>query len=206
MTWLSPARMSDRKKPSYPAFNSHPRKVKYPKMGIVPTAQANYFYQKKPNMKKTQFKTICFFVTLAAAIGCSEEEDVIAVNKTSIAPTTTLGRPNQKGGCTEITSREVTIEVWDSGTIDGDVISLIANGTTILNEFTLQGPSNKKVIKYSFANNGFNYLLLYAHNEGSIPPNTAALSINGTPVTLSANLTTNQYRDIVVAGFGVECP
>lgn len=160
-------------------------------------------------MKYTKFTLVAFWIAflVLAFEACKQEEEPepVIVNKTSIAPTSTLGRPNTNVGCVEISSRSTTISVWDKGTVDGDIISLIANGQTIISNFTLSGPSNKKTVTYDFGFNGYNYLVLYAHNEGSISPNTAAISINGKEFQIDSYLTTNGYVDIIVTGFNVVC-
>jgi hypothetical protein len=134
--------------------------------------------------------------------GSSSSVPVVA---SSIAPSSTQGRPNRYLGCIEISQRSTRIEAWDHSTIDGDIVSLIANGEQIARQVTLDGPQAKFSTSYTFANNGYNYLTLFAHNLGSISPNTAALSINGTEFVLEANLDTNGYVDVVVKGFGVSC-
>ena len=140
----------------------------------------------------------------------SDDEDDVPVNETPIAPSLTNGRPNDNLGCIEIDNRNVDIEVWDHGTIDGDIISLIVNSEsdseeTILDTHELDGPGNSFRMSHSFAGNGYNYLTLFAHNEGDISPNTATISIDGNEFILSSNLETNGYVDIVVTGFGVDC-
>lgn len=74
-----------------------------------------------------------------------------------------------------VNKEEIEIHVWDSERIDGDTISLFLNGEWILQEFALA--RKKKVLKVTIKRNADNYLVLYAHNEGSRPPNTAALAI-----------------------------
>jgi len=134
-----------------------------------------------------------------------DDEDDVKVNTTSIIPSSTGGKPNQKQGCIEISKRQVEIEVWDHGQIDGDIVSVVANGETIIDQVTLDGPSNKKRVTYTFDYNGFNYLTMKAHNEGDIPPNTCTISINGKEFVSSQNLQTNGAFDIVVLGYGVTC-
>lgn len=139
---------------------------------------------------------------------CQKEDDLVLnvpINFSSIAPSETLGRPNNYLGCIEINSRNTDISVWDHGTVDGDIISLKANGNTILSNFELDGPSNKKRISHNFDYNGYNYLVLYAHNEGSVSPNTASIAINGQEFILESNLSSNGYVDIVVTGYGASC-
>jgi len=145
-------------------------------------------------------------------ISCEEEEDSdggdntqVTVNSTSIIPSSSFGRPNNYLGCVEINSRITTIEVWDHGQIDGDIVSIIANGSTIIDERVLDGPNNPIVVDYDFGYNGFNYVTLYAHNLGDIPPNTCTVAINGVEFILEANLDANGSVDVIVNGYGVDC-
>ena len=145
------------------------------------------------------FISITFF-------SCKKEEDpVVEINEVSIIPKTNLDRPNIYLGCVEITSRITNIKAWDHGQIDGDIVSIIANGKVIVDEEMLDGPANPISVDYDFGYNGYNYITLYAHNLGDIPPNTCTISINGKEYVLEANLQANGSVDVVVGGFGVTC-
>ncbi|MCZ4317965.1 hypothetical protein O4H26_03085 [Aequorivita viscosa] len=133
------------------------------------------------------------------------EEETIEVNETSIIPSSNFGRPNNYLGCIEITSRITTISVWDHGTVDGDIVSIVANGNVIIDEQTLNGPNSPISVDYDFGYNGFNYITLYAHNLGDIPPNTCTVAINGVEFVLEANLDANGSVDVIVNGYGVDC-
>jgi len=64
------------------------------------------------------------------------------------------------------------IYIWDSAEEDGDTISLYLNGTCILGKVKLT--TVKRAVKVSLIPNSNNYLVLYSHNVGRKPPNTAA--------------------------------
>lgn len=117
-------------------------------------------------------------------------------------PSTFGGRCVEVQGTVSVAASSVTFQVWDDATIDGDVISLIVNGNTVLNQITLDGPGNRHSVSVPLASSGYNYVILYAHNEGSVPPNTAALSLNDGRTTqnlvMSANLSTNGAYNIIV--------
>lgn len=70
---------------------------------------------------------------------------------------------------------QITLQVWDNNKEDGDIISLKFNDTWILNNFLLK--KEKYTIHLSLKQKD-NQLLLFAENLGSIPPNTAAISID----------------------------
>jgi hypothetical protein len=115
-------------------------------------------------------------------------------------PSTFAGRPVDVQGLIVVRSPNVTIYVWDSGTIDGDVVSLALNGAWSVHGHTLT--ADKRAIHTTLNSSGYSYLLLYAHTEGSLSPNTAAVSIDdGTGeqvLTLSANLLTNGAVSLLV--------
>ena len=160
------------------------------------------------NKSKILFAVMSLF--LFTIISCEKEEsepdpEVIEVNESSIIPSSTRGRTNNYLGCIEISSRITNIKVWDHGAIDNDIVSIIANGQVIIDERTLDGPNNPISVDYDFGYNGFNYVTLYAHNLGDIPPNTCTISINGVEFVLEANLDANGSVDVVVGGYGVDC-
>ena len=88
-----------------------------------------------------------------------------------------LGQRKVTTGKRSFVRREqIEIAVWDSEEIDGDTISLYFNGEWLLKEYPLK--KKKKKISVIVKKNADNYLVLYAHNEGKRPPNTAALEID----------------------------
>ena len=161
-------------------------------------------------MKSLKKVLTLLFICIFAFTSCDPEDDTteeqeIEINDSSIIPSSSFGRPNVVLGCVEIYSRITTIEVWDHGQIDGDIVSIIANGDTIINERTLDGPGNPITVDYDFGYNGFNYITLFAHNLGDIPPNTCTIAINGVEFILEANLEANGSVNVVVEGHGVDC-
>ena len=90
------------------------------------------------------------------------------------------------------TSRTVTtfedsilIRVWDSQKVDGDTISLFCNGVPTLKQMPLTAQQDSFWLTLK---EGYNEVLLYAHNLGSIPPNTATIIITLGNVVLNAEL------------------
>ncbi len=69
--------------------------------------------------------------------------------------------------------QDIDLFVWDNIKVDGDQISLIINGVWVLKNYTLS--ENKHKVSFKLRANSNNYLVLFAHNLGSCPPNTAAL-------------------------------
>jgi hypothetical protein len=131
---------------------------------------------------------------------CSEDDDEERVDAPNV-PSSYDGRPVDVLGTINVSSKNVTFNVWDSGVVDGDIITLIVNGKKVITQYTLTG--SKKSIQVTLDNLGYNYVMLFAHNEGSLTPNTAALSVvdeNGVEneLTLSADLDTNGAYNCIV--------
>ncbi len=94
---------------------------------------------------------------------------------------------------------EVTISVWDAEAIDGDSIALILNGEYILQNQSL---TEEKILVKAQLKPGKNYLVLYAHNQGKYPPNTAAIivddGIRKNQIELKSNLKTSGALEITL--------
>ena len=154
---------------------------------------------------KRKYLIFGFLILFAGLTSCQslfdQIDDMFNKNKTSIIPAAYDGRPVKVLGDIHISAKEVTFYVWDSGQIDGDIITLVFNDKVIIPKSTLRGPSDKMSASVTMTK-GYNYVLLFAHNEGSIPPNTAALSFNdGTGeknLVLSADLQTNGAYNIIL--------
>ncbi len=70
-------------------------------------------------------------------------------------------------------SKEIKIEIFDSGKEDGDVISLFHNGNIILENYKVK--NEKKVLSIQLDTSIPNEFKISAINEGTIIPNTAKI-------------------------------
>ena len=91
-------------------------------------------------------------------------------------PATLNNRTVKTGKRMVINSETVNLSVWDDEYDDGDTISIYYNGEWLLREYRLKTKPYHITIQVD--RNADNYLILYAHNEGKRPPNTAALTID----------------------------
>jgi hypothetical protein len=94
-----------------------------------------------------------------------------------------------------VSSSTVQITLYDDGAEDGDIISMNLNDSWVLENYSLTNAG----ATFSYAiNSGSNLLVFYAVNQGSVGPNTCAISINGGPkITLSPELLKGQAVNIV---------
>lgn len=90
-------------------------------------------------------------------------------------PTRLKGRRVKSQDEVTISSTQATILVWDHGAVDLDTISINLNGEWILENYGLQKSAYQIQVTLQ---PGDNYLMLYAHNLGTTPPNTASIKVD----------------------------
>ena len=140
---------------------------------------------KKVNPDKEENKPVTFAVNYIA----KRLQDVVI--KRQIVKKI-KGRKIREGKKTTVKSQYITLEVFDHKRNDGDIISLYYNGRWILKSHKLD--KNKHIVDVFIQNDRTqpNYLILYAHNLGEVPPNTAAIIVddgqNRQQFVLNANL------------------
>lgn len=74
-----------------------------------------------------------------------------------------------------VKGNEISINLWDHGRKDGDVVSIYLNGEAIVYKYSLE--YTKKKVTLELDSKKPNDLFLYAHNLGKYPPNTVSIEI-----------------------------
>ena len=72
-------------------------------------------------------------------------------------------------------NEDITIEVWDHGRQDDDIVSIYLNGKTVISKHLLTYQRNR--VTCTLDKGKPNDLFLYAHNLGKSPPNTVSIEI-----------------------------
>lgn len=88
------------------------------------------------------------------------------------------GRKVTKGQVVKVKSQYITLEIYDHKRDDGDIVSLNYNGRWILENYRLDKEKHTVDVFIENVADAPNYLILYAHNLGGVPPNTAAIVID----------------------------
>ncbi|HTF04363.1 MAG TPA: hypothetical protein VK826_10065 [Bacteroidia bacterium] len=113
------------------------------------------------------------------------------------------GRKVRKGRNVNVSSDEITIQVYDKNEIDGDSISLYYGDSLIVSNLAL----TKKKVSYTIRVDKTKprQIVLYAENQGSVPPNTACIVIkdgrNSTDIVLQSDF---KYCDSVMLTYKEE--
>lgn len=75
-----------------------------------------------------------------------------------------------------VNSKDISIELWDNKEQDGDVVSVYLNGDPIIANYSLT--KDRKLFQLQLDGSKSNDIFLYAHNLGTIPPNTVSIEIS----------------------------
>jgi len=94
----------------------------------------------------------------------------------------------------KVTQPEFKVDLYDDGDVDGDIVSIYYNGSLLLDKQKL----TEKALTLDLtadSSRAENELLIYAENEGDIPPNTALMIVtegnNRSEVRISADTKKN---------------
>jgi len=87
-------------------------------------------------------------------------------------------RKVEPGKVIKVDSTFLSIAVYDHKKDDGDIISLNYNGNWILQKKRIDNMEHKVDVFLDKDTKAQNYLILYAHNLGTDPPNTVAIIVD----------------------------
>ena len=96
-------------------------------------------------------------------------------NNDETLPWVLLGRENKLIKRVTTSSKKISLDLYDNGTIDNDTIIIYDNNKVIAN---LKRLSYKAIHVDLEFNTGQHDIIIVAHNMGSIPPNTALVVLN----------------------------
>ncbi|MFK7814279.1 MAG: hypothetical protein AB8B59_17405 [Maribacter sp.] len=74
-----------------------------------------------------------------------------------------------------VSGTDISINLWDHGRKDGDIVSIYLNGEAVVSKYLLDYA--KKSFEIKLDPSKPNDLFLYAHNLGEFPPNTVSIEI-----------------------------
>ncbi|MBK9175150.1 MAG: hypothetical protein IPM46_02200 [Flavobacteriales bacterium] len=89
----------------------------------------------------------------------------------------------------------ITLELWDDAEVDGDTISVLLNERPVVAELALTRKHRKVRVALE---PGSNRILLVAHNEGRVPPNTARMIVHGVKGSPQLLIKTSEHQNQMV--------
>lgn len=118
-----------------------------------------------------------------AAVNTTPAAPIVAVPKKSIEEltknvATISGRKSEFSQVVDFKSDSLMFSLYDNGEIDGDTVSVIMNGETIMAKQGLKASAIRKTIYIQPGQTEDFTLVLFADNLGKYPPNTGLLVVH----------------------------
>ena len=117
--------------------------------------------------------------------------------KPVVTPKVLLTRENELVKTIATDANEITIDLYDNGTIDNDTVSVYVDKKLVVAKQRLTG----KPITVKFTldqNNTFHELVMVAENLGEIPPNTSLMVVKAGSKQYEVRITSNEQKNAVV--------
>ncbi len=93
-------------------------------------------------------------------------------------------------------SSDVELDIWDAKSNDGDIITLLQDGKTLLEQYKIT--YRHKVLNVHIPDAGSTQLQLVAINEGTEPLNTARIKITSGGVGQYVDASTTVGKDVII--------
>ncbi|HEV2355207.1 MAG TPA: hypothetical protein VGR89_13245 [Puia sp.] len=115
----------------------------------------------------------------------------------TIAPRVLRERQNQLVRAVTVNTREVVLNIYDDGVIDGDTVSVYLDNRMVINHAML---TDKPLIVtiHLDEDNDYHELVMVADNEGSIPPNTSLMIVKAGDKEYKVNITSSLQKNATV--------
>ena len=117
--------------------------------------------------------------------------------KPVITPKVLLTRENELVKTITTNANDITINLYDNGTIDNDTVSVYLDKKLVV---TRQRLTEKPIsIKFTLdENNMYHELVMVAENLGEIPPNTSLMVVKAGTKQYEVRITSNEQKNAVV--------
>jgi len=106
-----------------------------------------------------------------------------------------MGRENKTVETFSTKSKNLKLKLFDNGEIDGDIISVMVNDAYVLTEHLL---SKEPVILKLRLRQGVNRIVIIAHNEGEVSPNTMACELVSGNIRKSLTLSSSLKSSVSI--------
>jgi hypothetical protein len=112
-------------------------------------------------------------------------------------PKILLSRENELVKIINTSANEVTIRIYDNGTVDNDTISVYLDKKLVLSKQRLSEKAIVLKIKLDDENN-YHELVMVAENLGEIPPNTSLMIVDTGKMQQEVRITSTEQKNAVV--------
>ncbi len=114
-----------------------------------------------------------------------------------IIPSVLKNRDNELVQTITVNSTDITIDIYDNGTIDHDTISVFLDKKNIVNHEMLKATPIIVKLKMD-ENNDYHELVMVADNLGDIPPNTSLMVVKAGDKQYEVRIASTEQKNAVV--------
>jgi len=115
----------------------------------------------------------------------------------TITPRVLLERSNQIVRSLTVDTREVVLNIYDDGVIDGDSVSVYLDNKMVINNAMLTDRPLVVTIHLD-EDNDYHELVMVADNEGTIPPNTSLMIVKVGDKEYKVNISTSMQKNATI--------
>jgi len=115
----------------------------------------------------------------------------------TITPRVLLDRSNQLVRSLTVNTREVVLNIYDDGIIDGDTVSVYLDNKMVINHAMLTDRPLVLTLHLD-EDNDYHELVMVADNEGTIPPNTSLMIVKAGDKEYKVNITSSLQKNATI--------
>jgi len=149
--------------------------------------------EQQSNAKNKDIKA----VPLAPEIAIEKKEHDFKMKEPAFIPLVLKNRENELVQTISVTTNEVTINIYDNGTIDHDTISVYLDKKLVIAHQMLTTDAITLKIKLD-ENNDYHELVMVADNLGDIPPNTSLMVVKAGEKRYEVRIASTEQKNAVV--------
>lgn len=149
--------------------------------------------EQQSNVKNKDIKA----VPLAPEIAIEKKEHDFKMKEPAFIPLVLKNRENELVQTISVNTNEVTVNIYDNGTIDHDTISVYLDKKLVIAHQMLTTDAITLKIKLD-ENNDYHELVMVADNLGDIPPNTSLMVVKAGDKQYEVRITSTEQKNAVV--------
>ena len=149
--------------------------------------------EQQSNAKNKDIKA----VPLAPEIAIEKKEHDFKMKEPAFIPLVLKNRENELVQTISVNTNEVTVNIYDNGTIDHDTISVYLDKKLVIAHQMLTTDAITLKIKLD-ENNDYHELVMVADNLGDIPPNTSLMVVKAGDKQYEVRITSTEQKNAVV--------
>jgi archaellum component FlaF (FlaF/FlaG flagellin family) len=167
---------------------------------VKPPVEPPLVKKTKPQPKKispTQKTTDPKSTTVTAKVDTDKKLPVIKNAKPAITPPILKERQNEVVQTINVQTDEITVDIYDNGSIDHDTVSVYLDKKLVLSKQMLKAVPLTLKIKMENTDD-YHELVMVAENLGEIPPNTSLMVVHAGDKRYEVRITSTEQKNAMV--------